>query len=287
MGIGDKRISRSRDLERKEIALTIERSLDKTIDSVADYWNSRPCNVRHSQLPFGTREYFDAVEKRKYFIEPHIPEFADFSLWKDKRVLEIGCGIGTDTINFARSGACVTAVDISDKSLDIAKQRAEVYGLASNISFLRGNAEHLADFVEVTKYDLVYSFGVIHHTPYPKNVVREIKKFMSDETVLKLMVYAKNSWKRVMIDAGFDQPEAQYGCPIAYTYSEHEVRQLLDGFIVEDIQQRHIFPYVVDKYIKYEYELEPWFKVMPKRMFNALEVSLGWHLLINARKQCI
>jgi ubiquinone/menaquinone biosynthesis C-methylase UbiE len=270
-----------------EIALTIKRTLDLTIESVADYWNRRPCNVRHSQLPVGTREYFDAVEERKYFIEPHIPEFAEFSLWKDKKVLEIGCGIGTDTINFARSGAHVTAVDISEKSLEIAKQRAEVFGLGPNISFLQGNAEHLTDFVEVTNYDLVYSFGVIHHTPCPKNVVEEIKRFMSDDTMLKLMVYAKNSWKRVMIDAGFDQPEAQRGCPIAYTYSENEVRQLLDGFVVEDIQQRHIFPYVVDKYVMYEYELEPWFKVMPKRMFNALEESLGWHLLINARRQCI
>ncbi len=85
---------------------------DIPIDAVRVYWNNRPCNIRHSTKPVGTREYFDEVEARKYFVEPHIPAFAEFSRWKDKRVLEIGCGLGTDTMSFLREGARVTAVDI-------------------------------------------------------------------------------------------------------------------------------------------------------------------------------
>jgi 2-polyprenyl-3-methyl-5-hydroxy-6-metoxy-1,4-benzoquinol methylase len=65
----------------------------------------------------GTREYFDEVEARKYFVEPHIPEFAQFKQWKGKKVLEIGCGIGTDSVNFARAGADLAAIEISEKSL--------------------------------------------------------------------------------------------------------------------------------------------------------------------------
>ena len=67
--------------------------------------------------PVGSREYFDEVEARKYLVEPHIPGFADFERWRGKRVLEVGCGIGTDSINFARAGAELTAVDLSPESL--------------------------------------------------------------------------------------------------------------------------------------------------------------------------
>ena len=126
---------------------------DIPITRVSDYWNSRPCNIRHSPKPVGSREYFDEVEARKYFVESHIPQFADFARWKGKKVLEIGCGIGTDTINFARHGAQVTAVDLTEKSLDVARGRAKVFGLDDRITFIQANAERLSEFVPPEKYD--------------------------------------------------------------------------------------------------------------------------------------
>ena len=98
---------------------------EKNIAQVHDYWNVRPCNIRHSPQPDGSREYFDKVEALKYLVEPHIPGFAEFPRWAGKRVLEMYCGIGTDTINFARAGARVTAVDLSEKSLELALRRME------------------------------------------------------------------------------------------------------------------------------------------------------------------
>src|SRR5438270_302732 len=128
------------------------------IDQVRACWNRRPCNIRHSTKPVGTREYFDEVEERKYFVEPHIPAFADFARWRGKKVLEIGCGIGTDSINFARAGADITVVDLSRESLDVCRKRFDVFGLKAE--FYEGDAEHLSEFVPVEKYDLIYSFGV-------------------------------------------------------------------------------------------------------------------------------
>src|SRR3954454_9876558 len=136
------------------------------VSRVRDYWNSRPCNIRHSSAPVGTKQYFDEVEARKYFVEPHIPAFADFARWRDKDVLEIGCGIGTDTINFARNGADVVVAELSDESIKIARQRADVFELSDRVHLYNGNAEELSTFVPPRQNDLIYSFGVIHHSPH-------------------------------------------------------------------------------------------------------------------------
>ena len=139
---------------------------ETTIDAVRSYWDRRPCNIRHSPLEVGSKAYFDQVEERKYFVEPHIPRFADFSRWRGKRVLEIGCGIGTDAVNFARCGADYTAIELSENSLSLAMKRFEVFGLEGQ--FHQGNAENLDTIVRSAPFDLIYSFGVIHHTPRPR-----------------------------------------------------------------------------------------------------------------------
>ena len=196
-----------------------------TIDDVKKYWDDRPCNVRHSSKEIGTKEYFDEVERKRYTAEPHIPLFADFPTWKGKKVLEIGCGLGTEGINFARHGADYTGTDLSIESINLAQNRFKVYNQKGR--FFQGNAENLSSFVNVEKYDLIYSFGVIHHSPKPNLIIDQIYKYMDDSTILKIMLYAKNSWKNYMIDAELDQPEAQYGCPIANTYTKDEVSNLL------------------------------------------------------------
>lgn len=252
------------------------------IEAVEAYWDARPCNIRHSPKPIGSREYFDEVEKRKHFVEPHIPGFAQFDRWAGKRVLEVGCGIGTAAVNFARAGADYTGVEISKASLELTRQRFDVYGLKGRLILC--NAEEVSRHVEINCYDLVYSFGVIHHSPNQRAIVEEIRKVVRDDGQFRCMLYAKNSWKDIMIDAGLDQPEAQQGCPYATTYTPEMVRALYkDLFEVMSVSQAHIFPYLVEKYVKYEYELQPWFKAMPPEMFAALERRLGWHMLIVAR----
>jgi len=264
------------------------------IDQVRAYWNRRPCNIRHSTKPVGTREYFDEVEARKYFVEPHIPKFADFERWRGKKVLEIGCGIGTDSINFARAGADVTAVDLSDESLELCKKRFEVFGLKAN--FYSGDAEHLGDFVPAEKYDLIYSFGVIHHTPHPERVFDQIQRYCKPETELRLMLYSKWSWKVLWIIFVYGKgafwradelvarySEAQTGSPVTYYYSFDGVRKLMRDYEIVDLRKDHIFPYRIDKYVKYEYEWVWYFRWLPMPWFRWLERRLGWHTLITAR----
>src|SRR5207249_492174 len=105
----------------------------------------------------GTRDYFDEVERRKYFVESHIPAFAEFGRWTGLKVLEIGCGLGTDTVNFARAGAHVTAVELSQTSAELTRRRLEVYGLGDRVTIHVGNAEELPSLVTPRTFDLVYS----------------------------------------------------------------------------------------------------------------------------------
>lgn len=252
-----------------------------TIEDVKKFWNDRPCNVRHSKKVIGTKEYYDEVEAKRYTAEPHILDFADFKSWEGKKVLEVGCGLATDGINFARCGAEYSATDLSVESLNLAKKRFEVYNEKGK--FYLGNSEELSSFLPSETYDLIYSFGVIHHSPHPEKIISEIKKCMHENSVLKIMLYASESWKNYMIEAGFDQPEAQYGCPIANTYTKKEVEELLDGFEIISIDQNHIFPYKIEPYKEGRYEKQPWFESMPSEMFDVLKKNLGWHLLITAK----
>ena len=267
------------------------------IDQVRDYWNRRPCNIRHSTKPPGSREYFDEVEQRKYFVEPHIPQFAEFPRWRNKRVLEIGCGIGTDTMNFARNAASVTAVDLSEKSLEMARKRAEVYGLTGRIRFFHGSAEQLDQIMPPETFDLIYSFGVIHHTPHPDRVLEQVRKYVHPGSTAKIMVYHRHSWKVFWILMTYGKgrfwrlseivarhSEAETGCPVTYTYTKRELRELLErhGFKVTQMQVEHIFPYRIRDYVQYRYVKEWYFRWMPEPLFHALERRLGWHLCVTA-----
>jgi len=268
-----------------------------SIEQVRDFWNRRPCNIRHSPGSVGTREYFDEVEARKYFVESHIRRFAQFERWRDKKILEIGCGIGTDTLNFARHGAAVTTLDLSARSLEIAHRRAELYGLQDRIQFFQGDAEELTKFIPVEQYDLIYSFGVIHHTPHPERVIEQMRSFVKPGGTVKLMVYHRYSWKVfwILLMYGKGQfwrlpelvarySEAQEGCPVTLTFTKRELMELLAryGFGVTDIWVDHIFPYRISDYLQYRYVKVWYFRWLPPKFFRWLESCLGWHLCVTA-----
>ena len=274
-------------------ARPLEQFAHTPVSRVEAFWDARPCNIRHSRREPGTRAYFDEVERRKYFVEPHIPGFAQFDRWKGKKVLEIGCGIGTDTVNFARAGARVTAVDCSARSLEIARQRAAVYGV--NVHFYKANAEGLSTVVPVETYDLIYSFGVIHHTPHPDRVIAEVLRYMGPQSLFKMMVYHRRSWKVLGIlwtcghgvfwklDQWIAQhSEAQSGCPVTYSYTPATVRNLLKGLEVREWFVDHIFPYKVSDYVRYQYVKQWYFRCLPAQVFRWMERRWGWHLCVTA-----
>jgi len=250
---------------------------------IKDYWNRQPCNVKHGTSEVGTREFFEEVTAKRFKAEPHNLDFPQFHQWRGKRVLEIGCGIGTDAEQFAKNGAHYVGIDLSNESLELSKQRFRVFELEGE--FHNIDMTDLEALEKLGKFDLVYSYGVIHHFPNIEKIIDNVHHILNTNGEFKFMVYAKNSWKYAMIRKGLDQFEAQSDCPYAEAFTSDEIHSLLDGrFEILRLRQAHCFMYNVDKYKQGIFELEPWFEAMPELMREAVREYLGWHLLVKARK---
>ena len=254
----------------------------QTNEVVTKFWDDRPCNIRHSPKEPGTKEYFEEVTKRKYFVESHILPFANFEAYKGKIVLEVGCGIGTAAQSFMEAGAVYTGIDVSPRSIELATKRMEVFNLTGEV---RVDDIQNGSFGDC-RYDLVYSFGVLHHIPDLNIALENIYSALKPGGEFKLMMYAENSWKKACIDAGLDQYEAQSGVPIAHTYTNDEITRILhdSSFVDVKIQQDHIFQWSIPEYKSYAYKKEPWFEAMPDALIRTMERRFGWHLLITCRK---
>jgi ubiquinone/menaquinone biosynthesis C-methylase UbiE len=157
---------------------------------VHDFWQANPCGSTFGDGEIGTHEFFDAVERHRYQTEWHIPEVIDFPRWRDKDVLEVGCGLGTDAINFARAGARYTGVDLTEASIELARRRFEFETLNAELRVADAEALTFSD----NSFDLVYSHGVLHHTPDTQRAIDEIHRVLRPGGTAMVMLYHKNSY---------------------------------------------------------------------------------------------
>jgi SAM-dependent methyltransferase len=251
------------------------------MNEVGDWFSKNPCEAWHSTYPVGTKEWSEQITRHRYFVQSHIPGFAQFERWKGKRVLEIGCGIGTDTLEFAKAGAIVRSIDISPSSAKIASDRLTVEHCHDNTAIMIWDAEiPLPPFWD--SYSLVWSFGVIHHASHPECILQNALRVLNRDGELRIMLYAKYSLKHLL----GTQPEAAHGCPLVKWYSAREARKLLEscGFRVVSIEKTHIFPWRIKDYREHRFvKAFPW-NICPPWLFRQLEHILGHHLLIVAVK---
>ena len=142
-------------------------------DKVCDFWEKEACGTSSSVVKENkkfSKDYFEAIEKSRYSYEPFIHSIAQFSRHKGKKVLEIGVGAGTDHLQWARVGTELYGLDLTEKAISTTQKRLNLYGEKSNL--IIHDAESLP--FENNKFDIVYSWGVIHHSEHPEKIFKEI-----------------------------------------------------------------------------------------------------------------
>jgi SAM-dependent methyltransferase len=159
-------------------------------ERVRAFWQEHPCGTKFADAEPGSRRFYQLVEEHRYQTEWHIPAAAGFAETKGQRVLEIGCGLGTDGAQFALAGADYTGIDLTDAAVALARRRFELFELVG--TFHTGDAENL-DF-ENESFDLVYSHGVLHHTPDTERAVQEIHRILKPGGRAVVMLYHRNSY---------------------------------------------------------------------------------------------
>ena len=159
-------------------------------EQVRDFWNQQSCDTQVSTAAKFSKGYFEQIEAFRYFDQPFIHSFAQFTRYHGKRVLEVGFGAGTDFIQWLRAGALASGIDLTPEALQNLSQRIQVYGLPEPESIQVADAEKLP-FPD-DSFDLGYSFGVLHHSPQTEQAVAELVRVVKPGGELKIMVY--NRW---------------------------------------------------------------------------------------------
>lgn len=159
-------------------------------ERVREFWQAHPCGTKFTDAEEGSRLFYERVEEHRYRVEWHIPGAAGFDKAKGLRVLEIGCGLGTDGAGFARAGAVYTGVDLTEAAVSLARRRFELEGLPGE--FRVADAERL-EFADES-FDVVYSHGVLHHTPDTAAAVREVHRVLKPGGRAVVMLYHRDSY---------------------------------------------------------------------------------------------
>jgi SAM-dependent methyltransferase len=156
---------------------------------VESFWNAKPCDSDRSTRPEGTREYFNEIERDRYALQDHILDVIGWTSWTGKKVLEIGTGVGTDARRIVAHGGQYTGVNVDQGSTDATAAALAAFDLAGSVRKASATALPFKD----GSFDVVYSFGVLHHIPDVDAAIREIRRVLRPGGELLVMVYNRTS----------------------------------------------------------------------------------------------
>ena len=242
--------------------------------AVRDYWNVHIHDLEISSHAPGTREFFADLDEYHFEKLHHLLRLVDFGGQRGKRVLEVGCGAGTDLMRFAKGGAIVTGVDIAPSAIALAKQNFAQQGLQANLREADGEQLPFPD----ASFDFVYAHGVVQYTARDRALVDEVRRVLAPGGAAVFQVYNRVSWLNALSKI-MKVPLEHEDAPVLKKYSIGEFRRLLDGFSsVRIVEER--FPVKSRLHGGWKGML---FNTCFVGAFNALPQAwvrrYGWHLL--------
>ena len=258
-----------------------------------EQWGQDPCGAEYDrEHDLGTREFFDEVERYRYKeYAPWMPRIMEFEKFRGARLLEVGCGMGTDLLQFARGGARCTGIDLTPRSIAITRHRFRLYGADGN--FMLSDGEHLPFRSE--SFDVVYSNGVLHHTPDTAGSIREVHRVLRPGGVAKIMLYHRNSlnyWLEIVLRRGVLGLEFLCGRSAeeimsrVIEFSDHDARPLVKVYSRK--QARELFGMFKDVRVDVEQlmrnELRFLSPLVSEAMFGKLRKKIGWNVIVTAKK---
>lgn len=246
------------------------------IEQVRRFWEDHVNNEYFTRHDRGSREYFEEIERRRYRHHYHLPPLFERMGGKGGRLLEIGCGIGIDTFRLARFGfEEIVAVDLTEVAVEVASERAAREGL-DRVRFEVADAESLP-FADGS-FDLVYSFGVLHHTPRIERAVAEVRRVLAPGGTAYVMLYHARSLVNLVHRAlrlPYESPkDLEDHCPVVYRFTRRGARELFAGF--EQVEITAAYPFT--------YGMRLLTRPVPRSLERWLGRRVGWHLMIEATR---
>ncbi len=260
----------SRETETPEESLTV---------AIQEYWNKNIHDLDVARHPIGTAAFFQELDDYRFDKLHYLPELVDFSSFRGKQLLEVGCGLGIDLVRFAQAGAQVTGVDLSATAIELACKNFANNDLKATLQVMNGEALGFED----RSFDAVYAHGVLQYSADAGQMINEIYRVLKPAGEAILMVYNKHSWLSALSRISKVELEHQ-DAPAFRTYSEREFKSLLQAF-----EHVHIVPERFPVRTRLHRGLKAkLFNVMFVGGFNLLPYSvvrpLGWHLMAFALK---
>lgn len=279
------------------------------IEGAIKQWSENPIGISYSSFPIGSEMWFEEIAQHRYeTYAPWMRRIFQFEKFKGKKVLEIGVGVGTDHVSLARAGAILSGIDITSRSIELTSKNLHFHNFFSDLHVANTESLPFPD----NNFDVVFSFGVLHHISNIEKAISEIERVLKPRGEILIGLYNRKSlyyWYKIMkfpwsskdtilkrfqaIEIGQKESQADI---IVNAYSRSEIKKLFQQFTSQRIFIKHpaycfanlrivlnkkIKNKILKNFILFSLIL---FKCITDKIDTIIGDYFGWYLIIRGKK---